>query len=617
MDNAGEPRRKGRHPPLPEGALLGDVWELDVVRLDLELRGQPSARPVMITLVSDPYALFIRLEAEPPAEIDRLAELLVEDTLSTIDARGVVPEELRVAFPELVEPVAAGLAHLGVQVRAVDCLLAVTGLLEDMGTPEFQPARLDEAQGAVTWGAWGLPEEIVADIFAAAQDFHDHAPWRIARHYQPIEVTDASGRRWEARVLGPQLMDDSFGLLLSAWPGTHWATIDDAETPLPALGLILERGRDLTRAGRREIRRTGWPKAGRGRYPILRVRGTPGMGVTPEQAQLLAAVLAACGPFVKGHQAAFTGSPGSTLPVAETFEAEGLSLVYRGLDCQPKSLLWGAPWRLTPGLAVGPGASPPPTDRLDEGLGDEALAAEYQRVQAFANHLARSRLSGATIDRHATNVSMYLDHCARARSTPLAATTEHHLRTFLYGTRPLMPRPRTTAVATPVSLRRFFDFVAATEGLEFPWAEEILQDRDSFVWCLDMASHLEWRNDVPATAEVVAQDLDGRGLQVSDRIALGPPWLALAGTEHDWLLREIEARWLTWRAEAIEAGVTDPDLLLTNVGRRLAEWGNKVHPRLGRRTPAAVAAAAEAAEEARLRALTENVVRAARAAARQ
>ncbi len=163
---------------------------------------------------------------------------------------------------------------------------------------------------------------------------------------------------------------------------------------------------------------------------------------------------------------------------------------------------------------------------------------------------------------------------------PITAITEFDLREFLFDSLPRKLRlARSAALAALGSLERFFEFLAAEEGIECPWAAPILQDRSAFIerwetcpnkpfWDLES---IDWISDLNA-------DLQRRSLLPESDLGSGPesasvsddlelPITPMTWEQHLVWLR-LHRQWLAWRDEIIRSGVTDAETVYNRLAER-------------------------------------------------
>ena len=148
------------------------------------------------------------------------------------------------------------------------------------------------------------------------------------------------------------------------------------------------------------------------------------------------------------------------------------------------------------------------------------------------------------------------------------------------------------AEAMPVSLGRFFAWLAEEERIECPWAREVLTEREQYeVRYYDCPGGPWWEEDVGDWSAEAWQDLDRRvflydaGLGASGEWGEEGPFGRVMGPTEARLEHELERRWLLWRDEEIRAGLTEPDPLRAALIRRQRAWEASPHPGLDGLTP--------------------------------
>jgi hypothetical protein len=183
------------------------------------------------------------------------------------------PSRIRVADADLAAEVRAIVGN-DVPIRVAPTP-ELDEVLESM--IEAMPSDSDEEPSYLEGGR--IPEEVVAELFGAAEYLYRVAPWRVATDDQVvrIDISDLGIEGACLSIIGA--LGESLGFLLFPSFGAYAAFTEVAED-LPTregpidlgtawLALNFERGADLPAAMRREIAESGWPVAAAEAYPHL------------------------------------------------------------------------------------------------------------------------------------------------------------------------------------------------------------------------------------------------------------------------------------------------------------------------------------------------------------
>ena len=373
------------------------------------------------------------------------------------------------------------------------------------------------------------------------------------------------------------------------------------------ISLTFDPGHAVPGAMRREIARSGWEVAGATAYPSVITINTLAGGLPRADAEALAAILEAVPRFAEKHAQAFEANR----PVPpETDRETGVTIRYQAEAAQRAAEdlgdetawaetadLWtvdfpGSLTVLAPGSTEGPGADP---EAVLEQIGKRSfeeyqalLDGEIEITERFAEHLRTAAgLKEATVERHRSNAELFVRYLVDTRGVPVRAVHEYDLRVFLFDWYPRkVMTSLTEARSVPVSLKRFFEYVAAAEGVICRWAQPILAARDIFEerWETCPGSFfaddtvIDWR--MPHDA-----DLRVRCMIPDDQLGEDEEWGGLMGPREAELMNELHARWLLWRDEAIRAGHAHPDELQELLLERQHAWEMAPLERLDGKTP--------------------------------
>ncbi len=452
---------------------------------------------------------------------------------------------------------------------------AASSLVQAMG-------GFDEPMPAVslphTWTAWQLPEATIARLFEAAATFHEARPWIYLRDEDLLRIEVTKGGIWTASVLGNA--GHEFGLALYEDPDDLHLVLASQGTGeimnamrSAVISLTFDARSDLPKPMQREVARAGWRVAGPQAYPLLWVLNTPGGGVTSALMSELAGTLQAIARFATACDGILS-DPRRETGAVDWHDAEtGTVVHYSGRSEEAAPSLWHVPSSLAPGLPEGPNAHAhaalDPRDDFDELTDSEEIA-----VAQFAQCLGESGAPANGLLTDVENARLFVLAMTQFQAIPLAAVTEHDLRVFLYDWFPRKAMSaRTPAMRMRGSLRRFFDFLAARNGITYPWAKPLLRDKGSFEERWDsFPGGFFWDEEVRNWQAGVYADLHARAMLPADGLADAGEWGEAMGPEEARLHALLQREWLIWRDDVIRAGTTDAHEVRAALVIRQREW---------------------------------------------
>ncbi len=299
-----------------------------------EWLGGRLAPPFFITDCEQPYRAQIALWLELPQG------LIVGQALTApADAEGSLGRALSAALTRpLIGPVRrpsrirVADQDLAAEVRAivgdgVAILVAPTPELDQVleSMIEAMPSDSDEEPSYLEGGR--ISEEIVAELFGAAEYLYRVAPWRVATDDQVVRV-DIS----ELGIQGACLsiigaLGESLGIVLFPSLEDYEAFAPEESAPTgrrvdlgsSCLALSFERGADIPIRMRREIGEHGWPVAAPEAYPSLRHLEREGASrpLAERDFRVASACARALASFFVRNPRSF--APDETLPASESF----------------------------------------------------------------------------------------------------------------------------------------------------------------------------------------------------------------------------------------------------------------------------------------------------------
>ena len=589
-------------------------WEVDIRPVPISFEDPAESRTGTLFVLANGMIVDGEPLVRPSPEPEDMAELLAEAVLRARERLGELPEKIEVRHEPVVQHLVERLAARGIAVE-----VGVGKLAElDEAAASFIESLVGERPLAFysrpdTWAGWGLPEEQVERIFDAAAVFYRAAPWEELANVDLLDVVSPSGREWTVCVLGAggeeyalQLYSarrDIEGLCEGAGMD-HFRNLEGR-----VLTLDFEDGRDVPKRMRWEISRHGWEVAGAAGYPVLMTYETPAGGLLRADAENLLALLGAVPRFLAagGLELDLEGSawrdPETGFEVVYRPHDPGFPLFLDSEDLEPADLRvprssLALSEDLQPGGAEGPGADPVGalwkfqrpmnTPEAVEEFVEELAALNFPVVERFAEYLAEVEdLAPSTVEKHTRTADNFVSFLTYENGLPLPAVHEKDLREFLWDFHPRQISSSATAARTvPVSLKRFFAYLAAEDEIACPWAAAVLADRESIEkrwascpgWFWMVPEVQEWRGEwVEQLQESLlvpdlmsAEGVSGQGFP-------GPMELELD--------EELGRRWLLWRDEILRSGVRETVEVLTRLLKRQEAWEGTPHPALGGRSP--------------------------------
>ncbi len=568
---------------------MSDVWELDAVPFPARFADDAAARPVAVLIGSGPIVVHASTLDSAPAEPDELASILAREVDAAIAAAERVPLRIHVRHESVADALRPVLGRRGIAVRAVGRLTnlrdAAESLVAHLGGIENAPmASLPE-----TWAGWGIPRDDIAGLFRAAAAYYRARPWQLVANDEPIRASLPGGAEWHSIVLGNAGQEYGLALYSDRADLEYLYSGPDPRRALLEVGGTLLSITYATKAAlpprmRREVHDAGWEIAGPAAYPLLMVLGTPGGGVRRSQIGQLIALLGAVPRFVAArHEGVSGGAPAE----AWTDSLTSAELLFEGPSASWLETFWDRPGHLTLCGPAGPGAT---SDvRLRDVPDEERAALVRKTLDRFIQHCQTdgrfAAVSAPTAMKHARPAWLFLQFLTGYQEIGPGGVTEFDLREFLYNWYPRkVMASEQEARGVLGSLRRFFSFLAEVDGIECPWADQVLRDRDAFLamWYSSRGLGPEARNNnwlAPFTA-----DLEQRAfLPANDAEAI--EWGGLMGEKEATLFDEVQRLWLRWRDEIIRAGTKDRDAVYAALKQRQRAWANTPNALVGNETP--------------------------------
>lgn len=279
-----------------------EVWQAELVPLPASIASDPEARACAAVVVADTDPLWAEVHRRPSGEVQEVADLLAAAVRAAAEKWGRSPVRLEARHEEVVAALAERLAPESVEVVRRTTLPALDALATSMVGEEYPDgmgAGLARpcTSSVRTWGGWALPDDTVAELFAAAAAYHDSRPWAALHDDAHLELETAEGRVWTVSVLGAGGIER--GLSLYSDPADRERILASPFIPLEPTGLFEGRSLCLTfepvdelpPTMRREVLRSGWEVAAPSAYPFLFTINAPGGGISKADAQDLTLAL--------------------------------------------------------------------------------------------------------------------------------------------------------------------------------------------------------------------------------------------------------------------------------------------------------------------------------------
>ncbi len=294
-------------------AAASGPWSVEAVPLPIIIDQPGSERPVSVLVVAGGMVLHQDLLGRLGGSPSDVAAALARAIRDAAEAVGRWPETVHVRHQVVLDALSPLLEERGVGVRLRRNLLeledAALSLMDHMGSPAFWPPP----GVAEAWLGWDLPERLVAELFEAAADFWEDAPWHVVENLQAPRCVLPSGRAWTAVVMGNG--GEEFGLAIYSEASDAFEVpgLDEPRLGDPGLGFAGPSGRMVSllfedvstapRRARKELAHHGWRVAAPDAYPDLMTVNTPGGGISEEDARDLVVLLRAVPRFVVRHSA--------------------------------------------------------------------------------------------------------------------------------------------------------------------------------------------------------------------------------------------------------------------------------------------------------------------------
>ena len=594
-----------------EAVAHASAWEVDALPYPTVIEGEPDGRPVLLLVAAEGLPLHSDVLSRLPGEAEAVAEALADAVRTTIQNLDMRPGRLRVRHAGVGAELEGLLQSEGIPVemdRPLEGIDEIFGhFVEDLSSAlpplgsSIHPRR---------WAGWQLGEGSIRALFEAAASFWNAEPWHLLEVYEILDIVFPEGHERLGQILGSQgveqglgLFDsvDDIGLQFEDYDVTEWVGLLQGEVVTMLYG---DRDR-FPPETIREIDKAGWPVAADEAYPFLSTLAMPAGGVSEARAHDLARALSSVARLAEAVRseevslAAIGPRPwtdpvtGITLSRGVVIPAEEYWADLRDVPPLPEEIHTTAP--------EGPGAHP--QEKLGPVRDHEELESEIEGLlERFEEHLLDGGLSEQTTNTHVGNVGTLIDFMTGYQGVSHRTFRQYDLRVFLYDWYPRKVMfSRSRAGRLTVSLRRFFRFIEAEEGVSYPWTEEVLKDWPGFLdaWEADPGP-FSWMTGQGSEGEEAYREMDRLVMLTDPGLGDDEEWGDLMGIDEFELVTELQDWWLRWRDDLIRQGVTDPDRLRQELVARQRAWEQAPHPGLDGQTPIACILEERAEREGRL-----------------
>lgn len=271
----------GPGPEVVEAARNEPVWEVDIVRLPWTIHEDPEALPSLLAVMAGPYLLGTDVLRKPSGEPDEVAVLLNGALEESAHLLGSWPERVRVRQGEMAERLQPTLQERGVAVESSSYLVYLDQMARQLVRAHGAPEGKLVYSFPGTWASWGLPEPLVRELFQAAAELHEAAPWDALASERGLEGRLPDGRTWYLALLEPRRMPPGVSIYEDPDDLTAAGIASSPEEVARSIRgrfytLLFGPGSELPEPMRQEIGDQGWNVADPDASPFLMAVNTPG-----------------------------------------------------------------------------------------------------------------------------------------------------------------------------------------------------------------------------------------------------------------------------------------------------------------------------------------------------
>jgi hypothetical protein len=385
------------------------TWQCTLRRAPMWItpKNEPAYRPFILLVIDQDRQQVLKTEIQrerpgPQWALEQLLKTMQGASLFTL-LKKHRPKRISIDDPALAAHCAPELSELGITCGLRANLPEIEEVLLDL---EAHSNQRDPRPGLLS--IKGVTVPLLAELYAAAADFHKAAPWEKLQNWMPIEIRyPADGPPRYAVILGSGR--EFYGLSLYFSPEDLAVMLEQAPRtkPISWLSLIFEDMTLMPFADLDAIEQNGWPVVGPNAHPlVIKPTGQDFSGLpTAADVSLLAAAIRAI-PIFLHEQLLSTLLPAQaspTLPGVHGNQQIKLDFPAAGFD----------DWMS--------GFSPDDDDEDDEQYDEEDDLEEYIEgwhwdepthefarqmgsfLFSFYDHLEAQNLSSVTLTKHERN----------------------------------------------------------------------------------------------------------------------------------------------------------------------------------------------------------------------
>jgi hypothetical protein len=268
-----------------------------MVAIPAIIEGKDRFRSVALLVVADEIAVETDIRLVTTTEVADVARAIGEAVGRAAGRVGVFPETVLVRRLGVAEALRPLLRDRGCEVEAEPILPGLDLLARDLVENLTGQSSWPAVPPPPTWAAWGLPKELVNELFSAYARFYEAAPWRWFEFAAPVLAEWSDGENpWIVSVMGSGMGE--YGLAVYSHPLDFEETLawEEDEMPFQELeGWIVHLGfqhrGQVGRAMLKEISGAGWEVAAPAAYPFVMPLMTPGGGLQEDRVRRMAELL--------------------------------------------------------------------------------------------------------------------------------------------------------------------------------------------------------------------------------------------------------------------------------------------------------------------------------------
>jgi hypothetical protein len=247
------------------------TWQCTLRRAPMWItpKNEPIYRPFILLAIDQDRQQVLKTEIQrerpgPQWVLEQLLKTMQGTSLFTF-LKKHRPKRISIDDPTLVDYCAPELSELGIACNQRANMPEIEEVLLDL---EAHSNQRDPRPGLLS--IKGVTVPLLAELYAAAADFHKSAPWEKLENWMPIEIRYPSdGPPRYAVILGSGR--EFYGLSLYFSPEDLAVMLEQAPRtkPITWLSLIFEDMTLMPFADLDAIEQNGWPVVGPSAYPLV------------------------------------------------------------------------------------------------------------------------------------------------------------------------------------------------------------------------------------------------------------------------------------------------------------------------------------------------------------